>query len=54
LFQEFLLSVGENRSIIEIDAEELSAYVSNLIYAVRKTDDQEYLPNSLKSKLKSI
>lgn len=54
LFHEFLISVGENRPILEIPAEDLSPHVSNYIYAVRKKDGQEYEPNSLISKFQSI
>lgn len=54
LFQECLVSVAESRPILQIPPEELSAYVSNFIYAVRKKDGQEYEPNSLISKFQSI
>ncbi|XP_060561824.1 zinc finger MYM-type protein 4-like [Ruditapes philippinarum] len=54
LFQEILVSVAESRPILQIPPEELSAYVSSFIYAVRKKDGQEYEPNSLISKFQSI
>lgn len=53
-FNEWLLSVGEERSIETIAPENLDLYMARFFLSIRKKNDIEYEPDSLKSYQSSL
>ena len=53
-FNEWLLSVGEERSIETIAPEDLDLYMARFFLSIRKKNDKEYEPDSLKSYQSSL
>ena len=53
-FNEWLLSVGEERSIETITPEDLDLYMARFFLCIRKKNDKEYEPDSLKSYQSSL
>ena len=53
-FNEWLLSVGEERSIETIAPENLDLYMARFFLSIKKKNDKEYEPDSLKSYQSSL
>ena len=49
LFHEFLVLKGETRQMDELTPQELNEFLSEFLITVRKKDNEEYEPNSLRA-----